>query len=475
MKKTLLLTFFLLILINYGFSFDNTGDIHKDNTSGFNKKPMIYEFGIGGAYSTLIIPEMTYGHDYSVNFTFEYYIKKYYALGVSSKLGFDMLFFIVESRPVLYNIFSSHRMINKFGDFEKKGFFYTETGFDLTGVFYFYFGPSLYGLFMGPSVFFGYQKSPVERFGLIIGGSFAYQVNVLSPGNSLSPRGIFSNFICGIETRFLFKIKSKNFIQIPETIENETSAEIQIKSAEQGDLYVNHKYIKSMEPGEEFIYDRLYSGYNYIIDMVYSRTVNEKKKIENIDGEEIYVQPDKSYILNFNLTKNDIENNYWKRHFFNILTGAGFSYTNVEGVTVNSDGTYSTGSYDLWNGSASFCFGYIYGFNKYFGFGASFSAAFAFPGIWASGFAALASFMFGDLDNHKIAFLLDVGGGGLFMQKFGIYIKGFTFKFSHCLTLGTIGHGSWSGMHNFTFEFGYIINWKIKNVDRHKLFVIPSS
>lgn len=292
---------------------------------------------------------------------------------------------------------------------------------------------------------------------------------------SLSYSYLTSCFKFGVEARFLFRIEKNNFSNPAEIIENTKAAEIQIKSAGQGDLYINHKYIKSMEAQEEFIFDRLYPGYKYIIDMVYFRTVNEKKKTENIDSEEIYVKPNKSYILNFNMTKNDVENYYWKRHFFNILTGAGFSYTKVEGGTENSDGTYSTGLYDLWNGSASFCFGYVYGFNKYFGFGASFSAAFAFPGFWASGFAVLASFMFGDLDNRKIAFLLDVGGGGLFMQKFGIYIKGFTFKLSHCLTLGTIGYGSWSGMHNFTFEFGYMINWKIKNVDKHKLFVIPSS
>ena len=171
---------------------------------------------------------------------------------------------------------------------------------------------------------------------------------------------------------------------------------------------------------------------------------------------------------------------YWKRHFFDlcVMGGPSFGHYSLADVNIHEFG-----------GLIGISFGYQYAFTDKFAFGPGFSGFFNIMGngyyeedqnsnnitykskteyiigIY-SGSTLMFMFMFGDLKNKKIAFLLDVGGGILASAKLGLYYKGFVFKTGYAFTgIGTFRFGDsyfWYYGHHLTFDFGYKFNWKRK-------------
>jgi len=157
----------------------------------------------------------------------------------------------------------------------------------------------------------------------------------------------------------------------------------------------------------------------------------------------------------FNSFSAEKADNNWKRHFFDISLLGGFSASNYGHI----GGNFGTSV------------GYQYRFTKYFAFGpgATLIGSVTYnpnynpqhPTMFGSmdfgnnGGAVMGLFMFGDMDNKKIAFLFDIGAGWLFATKIGCYINGFVFKLGY--------HSTFSFYyHNIILEFGYKFNWGSK-------------
>jgi hypothetical protein len=183
---------------------------------------------------------------------------------------------------------------------------------------------------------------------------------------------------------------------------------------------------------------------------------------------------------------------YWKRHFFDLCLMGGPSFGHYS-LIANS--LVDVNYYDF-GGLIGISFGYQYAFTNKFAFGPGFSGFLYIPGNgfykenfntagnsggdysltyeiktnyiigMFSGSTLMFMFMFGDLKNEKIAFLLDVGGGILVSIKLGLYYKGFVFKTGYSFTgIGTFHYADfnyWYYGHHLTFDFGYKINWKRK-------------
>lgn len=154
----------------------------------------------------------------------------------------------------------------------------------------------------------------------------------------------------------------------------------------------------------------------------------------------------------------------YTNHFIDIFAiSAGYTFVNY--TFDNTSNTYI----NLNSVSNGFNFGYsggyMYSFTKNVGFGGGLSLS--IPGIFFNvnnniSFALKISvlgtllFMFGDLQNKKIAFLLDIGVGWLAGIKFGILLDKLTIKIGYSL----------SGMaeyHSFSIEFGLKINVRQRN------------
>jgi hypothetical protein len=267
----------------------------------------------------------------------------------------------------------------------------------------------------------------------------------------------------------LFLINSEVFCESTESKNINSSLKINAKAS--GDLMINKSYICHLNENETYQYDNIEINKDYEIEIIYLYEFKNRNKILN-EFANIRVEENKNYLIEFKTSQQEIDRKYWKKHFFEILTGVGPSYYQIVDWQSYNGGGYS--SLGELNTNISFTFGYVNGINKYIGLGFCISGNIAFPDIYMfPGGAVLFSLMIGDLQKYKIAFLFDIGGGAIFGYKTGLYVKGFTFKFSHNLGFNSLM--TISGIHNFSFEFGYTINWGLKTKKEFKYQVITVS
>jgi TolB-like protein len=168
------------------------------------------------------------------------------------------------------------------------------------------------------------------------------------------------------------------------------------------------------------------------------------------------------------------------RNFFDIGLGGGafFNY--------NTESHWGYPAETLIGGVITLTFGYQYAFTRYFAFGPGATIVLPLSGYQTkykegdpskfmnyynhlkfTGGSFLLSFLFGDLEQSKLGFSLDIGGAWWAAAKIGFFANGFTFKLGYSLTglpelsFDTLEKAQPPAYcNNISMEFGYKFNWK---------------